>query len=88
MSLSERQLRRKWGAEDADDIRRQYERRPMPATQVDVFPTRYDCVQCKQDTDGRFTKRKLSGGGGWDQGNQQGLWYCWNCLPKGEGRNE
>lgn len=90
MSLSERALRRQWGEEDAADVRRQYERRPLPAGPVDadLFPSRYHCVQCRHETDGRFTKHKLASGGGWDQGHQQPHWYCWTCLPKGKGRGE
>lgn len=90
MSLSERALRRKWGEEDAADVRRQYERRPAPApcTDSDLFPERYRCVTCRQEKDGRFTHHKLASGSGWSQGAQQPIWYCWDCLPNGEGRGE
>lgn len=89
MSLSQRQLRRKWSAEDAADVQRQYERRPMPAVPTaDVFPARYRCVRCKAEKDGRFTKDRRSSGGGWDQGQQQPFWYCYECLPFGNGRGE
>jgi hypothetical protein len=55
---------------------------------ADLFPAKYHCIRCKQEKDGRFTKHKFSSGNGWSQGMQVLNWYCWECLPKGDGRDE
>lgn len=48
----------------------------------------YRCVLCKKTKTGRFTRRRDAASGGWDQGMQLPAWYCWVCLPAGQGRDE
>jgi len=46
------------------------------------------CVLCKKTRAGRFTRRQDAGSGGWSQGFQLPLYYCYTCLPQGQGRGE
>lgn len=50
--------------------------------------SKHRCILCKKERAGRFTKRRVASGGGWDQGRSLPAWYCWVCLPAGEGRDE
>lgn len=55
-------------------------------------PDTYQCVQCGKTRAGRFTRRKTGAAGSWTQGDSQRRsipnWYCYTCLPLGEGRDE
>lgn len=46
------------------------------------------CVGCHKKRAGRFTRRKAAAGGGFSQGFELPVYYCWQCLPNGEGRGE
>lgn len=46
------------------------------------------CVQCHKDKPGRFTRTKHASSGGWSKGMQLPYYYCYTCLPRGEGRDE
>lgn len=48
----------------------------------------YKCTLCDKDRPGRFTRRKIAAGGGWSQNLDIPNWYCYRCLPEGEGRGE
>lgn len=48
----------------------------------------YRCILCHKPRVGRFTRRKDQAGGGWDQGRHLPAWYCYTCLPAGQGRDE
>lgn len=50
---------------------------------------KYECVQCKKERPGRFTRPKISGSGQWKKhGITLPHWYCWTCLPDGQGKGE
>jgi hypothetical protein len=50
------------------------------------------CVMCQRTKRGRFTRRKDVTPGTWSHGDSQRrnipMWYCFTCLPQGEGRDE
>ena len=46
------------------------------------------CTSCHKKKPGRFTRRPQAAGGGWDQGLSLPYWYCYICLPLGQGRDE
>lgn len=48
----------------------------------------YECVTCHKTRPGRFTRRRTEAGGGWSQGHHLPHWYCYPCLPAGQGRDE
>lgn len=52
----------------------------------------YRCTRCHKERAGRFTRPKSGAAGSWTQGDSQGRsipqWYCFTCLPKGQGRDE
>lgn len=49
------------------------------------MPDTYLCCKCKKTKLGRFTRPRNSA-----QGDKKHLpaWWCWQCLPAGEGRDE
>ncbi len=53
-----------------------------------AHPVWHHCVQCRQETLGRFSRSKTATGSGWSRGFTQPTWNCWDCLPFGEGRGE
>lgn len=46
------------------------------------------CVLCGKKRDGRFTRRRGAAGGGWSEGHSLPFWFCYSCLPLGDGRDE
>lgn len=48
----------------------------------------HHCILCKKAREGRFTRRKDASSRGWDRGTHLPSWYCWSCLPAGQGRDE
>lgn len=53
--------------------------------------TTYQCVQCRKTKPGRFTRPVQPGtiATGWaSKGKGLPAWYCYTCLPRGQGRDE
>ena len=52
----------------------------------------YRCTRCQKERKGRFTRPQSGLPGSWTQGDSQGRsipqWYCYTCLPEGQGRDE
>lgn len=48
----------------------------------------YQCILCKKDRPGRFTRRREESDAGWSQRRHIPQWYCYPCLPAGQGRDE
>lgn len=48
----------------------------------------HHCTQCKKKRPGRFTRRRGTSSQGWSQGFALPYWYCFTCLPFGDGRDE
>jgi len=48
----------------------------------------YHCTTCREKKPGRFTRHAHAASGGWSRGLDKVLWYCWDCLPLGDGRGE
>ena len=48
----------------------------------------YSCILCHKARQGRFTRRQGQAGRGWSQGHDLPAWYCFTCLPPGQGRDE
>jgi len=78
----------------ADWLEQQNERPNMPYEPVPHIvrtirvEAAYHCVQCREKKAGRFTRHQHAAGGGWTQGRDKVMWFCWDCLPKGDGRGE
>lgn len=85
--MSTRADRRRWDADDAAEAQRE-PRVSTPSAAVYVPPTVFHCVGCRQEKPGRFTKHRFAGGGGWDHGQHLPCWWCFECMPQGQGRGE
>jgi hypothetical protein len=48
----------------------------------------YHCTGCGKTRPGRFTRRKDQSFGGWSQGSHIPNYWCYTCLPEGDGRGE
>lgn len=52
----------------------------------------YECALCHKMKRGRFTRRRDGAQGSWTPGDSQRrsipTWYCYICLPQGQGRDE
>lgn len=48
----------------------------------------HECITCHKKKPGRFTRRKLAAGGGWSQKLSLPYYYCFTCLPQGNGTDE
>lgn len=55
-------------------------------------PDTYQCATCGKVRAGRFTRRRSGAAGSWTPGDSQRrsipYWFCYTCLPLGEGRDE
>lgn len=45
----------------------------------------FHCCHCGGFTTGRFTNRKTDSRHGWTQGHTHFVWFCFDCVPFGEG---
>lgn len=50
--------------------------------------SRHSCIKCKKARDGRFTRSGGGATGTWSPGGMLPAWWCYKCLPEGEGRGE